>query len=402
MRILYIHQYFKTPAQGGAVRSYHIAKAMVAAGHQVDLITSHNLPEYQITRIEGIRVHYLPVTYDNKLGTLRRLWSFVWFAFKSYRLGKKINPDCVYATSTPLTVAHAGLKLSSKKGIPFYFEVRDLWPLAPQQLGVLPKWLLFWAQKLEKKAYLRADKIVALSPLMKDHVFKFVSREKVMMIPNFSNNTLASQLKPKLTEIHPKPFRITYSGALGLVNDIPFLLGLIKVIHQQFPQQIEFTVFGDGGSAKVIKEACMATKNCHFMGFRSKKEIYKHLLTSDANLTTFLALPALESNSPNKFFDGLACSNISLINFGGWIEELISKHNCGLRLNPTDLANQLQSLIQNPELNRQKANAKQLALHFFDQEKLCKSLVQQLVGVEKPHQQTDKNQYPLNLMINEG
>ena len=42
MKILYIHQYFKTPSEGGAIRSWHIATGMVRAGHEVILITAHN------------------------------------------------------------------------------------------------------------------------------------------------------------------------------------------------------------------------------------------------------------------------------------------------------------------------------------------------------------------------
>ncbi len=54
MKIIYLHQYFLTPEQGGAIRSYHLAKAMVEAGHEVEMITSHNHSHYHYENIEGI------------------------------------------------------------------------------------------------------------------------------------------------------------------------------------------------------------------------------------------------------------------------------------------------------------------------------------------------------------
>jgi len=36
MNILYIHQYFKTPDEGGSTRSYYLAKGLVDNGYEVE------------------------------------------------------------------------------------------------------------------------------------------------------------------------------------------------------------------------------------------------------------------------------------------------------------------------------------------------------------------------------
>jgi hypothetical protein len=64
MKILYIHQYFNTYADGGSSRSYYLSKALTASGHKVEVITSHNRKQYTKSVVEGITVHYLPVYYD--------------------------------------------------------------------------------------------------------------------------------------------------------------------------------------------------------------------------------------------------------------------------------------------------------------------------------------------------
>ena len=44
MRILYLHQYFNTPAMSGGTRSYEMARRLVAAGHEVHMITPKTHP----------------------------------------------------------------------------------------------------------------------------------------------------------------------------------------------------------------------------------------------------------------------------------------------------------------------------------------------------------------------
>ena len=208
MRILYLHQYFKTPEDGGAIRSYHIAKAMVSKGHQVDLITAHNKKEYLIKRVEGIRVHYLPASYDNSFGKLKRIYSFIRFAYLALKLAKKIKAEICYATSTPLTIGWIALKLNKKLGLPYVFEVRDLWPEAPKQLGFIKSKSLFSIlKKIEKRIYYRADKIIALSPGIQKGIEEIAPAQKVELIPNFSNNSAAQK---HIYNVFPL-YAITYS-----------------------------------------------------------------------------------------------------------------------------------------------------------------------------------------------
>jgi hypothetical protein len=77
--ILYIHQYFKTPPEGGALRSYFIAREMVNNGMKVQMISAHNKSVYEIRELEGILVHYLPVRYSNEMPFVHRYIAFLKF-----------------------------------------------------------------------------------------------------------------------------------------------------------------------------------------------------------------------------------------------------------------------------------------------------------------------------------
>ena len=47
------------------------------------------------------------------------------------------RPDVIYATSPPLTMALPGARRGRARRAPLVFEVRDLWPEAPIQMGAL-------------------------------------------------------------------------------------------------------------------------------------------------------------------------------------------------------------------------------------------------------------------------
>ena len=95
MRVLYIHQYFKTPEESGVLRSYHLARGLVKAGHEVEMLTGHNQPHSETKVIQGIKVHYLPVSYSNQMGFGSRVSAFLKFAWLGSLAAsriKKVDP----------------------------------------------------------------------------------------------------------------------------------------------------------------------------------------------------------------------------------------------------------------------------------------------------------------------
>ena len=232
MKILYIHQYFRTPEEGGAIRSYYLAKGLVEHGIDVELITAHNSPTAVTKNIDGIKVHYLPVFYDNDQGFVQRIYAF----FKFMRLVRKkareiTNVDICYATSTPLTIGLSALKIKQDQNIPYFFEVRDLWPEAPFQMGVIKnKYLKKYLKNLEKQVYRNASQIVALSPGIKEQIESEGSDKPITVIPNMSDVEFfvpeeKSVEMEELFKVNGK-FVVSYFGTMGLANHLEYLLAV--------------------------------------------------------------------------------------------------------------------------------------------------------------------------------
>ena len=382
MKILYIHQYFRRPEQGGALRSYYLSKALVDAGYTVELITAYDGPNYYQENIAGILVHYLPVAYANNFGFGRRIKAFLHFTWKSLGLAFRIkNISLCYATSTPITVGLVPLLLKTFKHIPYFFEVRDLWPAAPIQLGYIQNTLvkkLLYA--FEQLIYRQAHKIIALSPGIAQGIERYKPLPAIAMIPNMADcdyyQFTASQRK-KFKDL----FYIGYFGAIGVANHLDFLLAMAQACQENNLPQVQFIIAGDGSAAAHLqaKAKQLRLRNITWLGQLNRDETRLCLSLVHATYTSFHTYPILQTNSPNKFFDSLAAGKLTIVNTCGWLQELVEKHNCGFYADPNkpeDFVQQLIPYLQSPErLQQAQQQARSLAETQFSRQVLTRQFL---------------------------
>jgi glycosyltransferase involved in cell wall biosynthesis len=398
MKILYIHQYFNTYADGGSSRSYYLSKALAENGHRVEIITSHNHKAYKQSVIEGITVHYLPVYYDNRLGFGGRIYAFLKFVVKAYRLANRIaDVDLCYATSTPLTVGMIACLLKKWKHIPFYFEVRDLWPQAPAEMNVIRNSLLIKGLfALEAFIYRQASKIIALSPGIEQAIIsKTGDASKVYMIPNMADCDFFSleNAFAALPESRRNKFTIAYFGAVGKVNYLESYIEIARFFQEKQMSSVQFLVIGKGNQWQHINDLALqyGLSNIQFVAHTSKFELRNMLSSVDAVYISFAQLPVLETSSPNKFFDSLAAGKLCIVNMKGWIKECIEEAGCGFYAQPDKpeqfYKNLLPYLASKRKLADAKTAARLLAETRFSREKLTRYFVSLFVHTDThaPH-----------------
>ena len=392
-RIFYIHQYFKTPQEGGAIRSYYLSKGLVENGFDVEMITSHNEPMVKVQKIDGIKVHYLPVTYSNEMGALKRIMAFLKFVRLAKRYVRNLEkPDLAYVTSTPLTVGLIGLWMKKKLDIPFVFEVRDLWPTAPIEMGVIKNGVLKkYLYRLEYRIYHEADKIVALSPGMRDWIKKVAPEKDVYMIPNMADcQFFTKELKdPKLIDFYhaDKPLVITYLGSVGATNHLEFLLDTAELCQKK-ELNISFKVVGKGSQLRNIKLNAFLKKlsNIEFIGYQNKEGVKRILNITDATYVSFANIPVLGTNSPNKLFDSLASGKLTIVNSKGWTKDLVEKYKCGFYTNPEspqDFVQKITPFLEDrTSLETYKNNARSIAEKLYSKKLQVEKLVKVLNNEE--------------------
>lgn len=393
MTILYIHQYFKTPAEPGGTRSYWIAKKLVSEGHKVIMLTASDTQttkRKRIVHIDGIEVIYLKVSYDQKMGIWKRLVSFIGFMLRSSWVAFSLkNIDLVFATSTPLTVGVPALLLKWFKKIPFIFEVRDLWPEVPIQMkGLTNPLAIKMAVWLEKTIYRNAKHVIALSPGMQDGVTKYVQKSKTSVIPNMAktevfypreiNTSLLKELGLKSNS-----FKIIHFGSLGIANEALSILKSAQSLRNN--DLVEFIFIGGGAQETELVNFSLTNKlkNVHFLGKYSMAETSEIVNLCDASIVSFKNIPILYTNSPNKFFDSLAAGKPVFVNSAGWTKNLVETADCGFYVNPEiplDLADKIIQLQNNPEMRiRMGKKARELALRKFDKDSLCNQISELII-----------------------
>lgn len=404
IHILYYHQYFNTPDMGGSTRSYEIAKRLIKMGFDVSVVTTNRdvkskRKTYQ-EEIEGIKVYWLNIPYSNQMGFLKRILSFLKYAIKSAVIGVRINPDLVFASSTPLTVALPSLYCSKRKRIPMIFEVRDLWPNVPIAMGIIKNRVIkYLAEYLEKIAYINSAHIIALSPDMKSFIVELgIQENKITVIPNAADISLFQEKKDNIISfrstlnINEKDVVILYAGTFGNVNGCEYIIRLAERL--QHNTEIKFLLVGEGKEKEQIiqiaKEMKLLNNNLFILPPVKKKEIPSFFRHSDLIISTIINIQALEANSANKVFDGLAAGRAVLINHGGWISKFLESANAGLQLswNIDDAAAQLNELANNKELISQMGlNALKLAETQFNRDNLTNKIgevINSVIKMQKP------------------
>jgi glycosyltransferase involved in cell wall biosynthesis len=375
-KIFYIHQYFVTPNDAGGTRSYWIAKSLINKGFHVTVITSSNKYSGE-KEIDGIRIIYLKISYNQKFSLFKRFKSFLKFSFFSIlTIYKYKRPNLIIATSTPLSIGIPALYFKLFHKVNYVFEVRDLWPDVPIAMGAIKnKFLIYLTKKFEKYIYINALHIVALSPEMKNGILKYVKNNKVTMIPNFSNNDLYFPRAKNISlykkfNIIESSFKILYFGSMGIANDINVIIDCAIL----FKNDINFEfIFAGNGSEKtkaINKCTSLGIKNVKFLGNIPMIDLPELVNLCDISLVTFKDIPILYSNSPNKFFDSLAAGKPILLNSNGWTREIVENNNCGFYFNsnkPENLFNIINYLKNNPGLiDEMSNNSKNLALLNYD------------------------------------
>jgi glycosyltransferase involved in cell wall biosynthesis len=268
------------------------------------------------------------------------------------------RPDVIYASSPPLTVALPALVASLRWRTPLVFEVRDLWPEAPIQMGALRNPLAQrLARAVERFVYARSERVIALSP----GIQAALPAGKSVLVPNSADLDLFDPGAPR------EPFQVAYFGAMGEANDLTAVVEAAWLLPD-----VCFVLMGDGKRRAELERA--APPNVRFRR-GSKTDVARFATESSVCLTVFKDVPVLATNSPNKLFDTFAAGRPAIVNMDGWMRELVERNKAGLYAragDAADLAEKIAWLRDNPsEAERMGANARTLAEREFGRDKLA-------------------------------
>lgn len=394
MHIIYFHQHFSTPKGASGIRSYQMAKHFVERGHQVTMVCgSYGLGETGLSNpfkggkrrgtVDGIDVVEFDLRYSNRDGFFKRSALFMKYALGSVGLALSEKYDVAFATTTPLTVGIPVITARWLRRKKYIFEVRDLWPELPKEMGVITNPIILgMLSLLEFLSYRNATKLVALSPGIAAGIEKRgVDPVTISMIPNgcdlsiFQDKTVKKWRPDGVSE---NDLMAVFSGTHGMANGLDAVLNAAKILMERNRGDIKLVFIGDGKLKPALMERARQEKidNVIFHEPVGKAKLAGLLQSADVGIQSLANIPAFYyGTSPNKFFDYISAGLPVVNNYPGWIADMLTEHNCGFAVPPDNaeaLANAFEQAADNRKnLQQMGENATDLARRDFDRTKLA-------------------------------
>lgn len=387
-KILLIHQIFVTPDEPGGTRHYELAKHLVQRGFCVSVIASRidyltgkkKSKKYEIR--DGIEIFYCAAFQTVHRSIFFRALSFISFALSSFWTALTVKKvDIIWGTSPPIFQAITAFIVAKIRRKKFVFEVRDLWVDFAKELGLVKSPFLVIPVKIwEKVLYRFSDKVIVNSPGFIPHIKKYVSSQKIAVVPNgVITKDFVVQEQTSFFRDHgvKQKFIAIYIGNLGIANDIENILCAAKLLQEK--SDIAIVLMGGGMRFSSFQEQVKMQHNVYLFPPQSKMRIPSILSETSLGIATLKDIPLFKTTYPNKVFDYMAAKLPTILAIDGAIREVIEKANAGVFVSPGDsekLANAILHYYENPDKAQQEGeNALRYVKQHFEREKIANKLV---------------------------
>jgi glycosyltransferase involved in cell wall biosynthesis len=400
VRIAYVCHYFVPEPAAPAARVHEFARAWVQAGHSVDVITTfpnHPLgrvpPEYQCRamateRLDGIRVLRCWLYAVPNRGVGRRGLDHLSFMLTSVLLGlpRLRNVDVVIASSPTLFSALSAWLMARVRRVPFVLEVRDLWPEAIVDLGLMRRgsptvrfleWLARWL-------YRQAARVVVVTEAFVDQLSaQGVPRSKLKVIPNGADTRFFAP-GPSGDPIRDQfgldaRFVLAYVGSHGLSH------GLGAVLDAAAAQpDVTFLLVGDGADRErlLAERDRRNLRNVVMRPSVSKMEVAGVYAAADACLVPLRNVPIFETFVPSKLFEVLAAGRPVIGAVRGEARRILERSGGALVVDPErgdQLASAVDRMRRDPALReRLSQSGRAFAVREYDRDVLAARYLQML------------------------
>ncbi len=379
MKILLINHYAGSVHYGMEYRPYYLAREWVEQGAKVHIFAgsySHlrrtNIEMdggFKNEKIDGINYTWLktPRYQGNGLG---RAFSMFCFVQKLYGHGRsiasEIDPDVVIASSTyPLDIFPAR-HIARSHGARLVFEVHDLWPLSPMELGNMSRRhpFIMAMQFAEDYACRHADRIVSILPQADLHLrTRGMRQNKFYYVPNGIKTDLWNENEISGAGEHHRfldnlkknnIFLVGYAGGHGVSNALSDFVKAAGLLKQK---NIAFVLIGAGPEKKELIRLAQRQRsdNVFFLEPVEKKTIAGLLSRFDALYIGWQRQPLYRFGiSPNKLFDYMMAAK-PVIHAIEAANDHVAESGCGISCepeNPRAIADAVLKLRAVPEEER--------------------------------------------------
>jgi glycosyltransferase involved in cell wall biosynthesis len=382
-----------------------MGREWVAQGHAVTVVTNFPnhptgvVPEayrgrsFQIEDVQGIRVVRCRTYATPNRGVARRtLGHLVFMTQAVLQAAQQLHgSDVLVASSPTLFTVVAAWALSRRLGVPFVFEVRDLWPAIFVDLGVIQnRFAIACLERLELFLYRRARAVVTVTRAFADDIARRgIDRAKLHVIPNgvdldaFQPGPQDPALRMRLA---PGPGLLAlYCGAHGISHALGRILDAAARLGGE--PRVRFAFVGEGAEkeALVARARALGLDNVGFHDSVPREEVPGLYRSADVCLVPLRAVPLFRSFIPSKMFEILACGRPVLASLEGEAALILGESGAAIVAPPEDveaLVLALTRLAGDPQLRDElAARGRPYVAENFDRRRLASRYLEVLQGV---------------------
>lgn len=363
MNILYINHYAGGPAYGMEYRPYYLSREWVRAGHRVTIVAasqSHvrsRQPAMQgrftRERIDGIDHVWCqtPAYQGNGVGRVLNIVTFL-RRLAQWRQWLVDRPDVVIASSTYPADIGSARRIARRHGAVLVWEVHDLWPLSPIELGGMSRRhpFIMWMQHAEDAACRDADLVISMLPHADKHlVGRGMSPGKFVHVANgidpaewelpdgsLGATALPVQHQDAISDARARGhLLVAYAGAHGVANALDSMLDAAAITRDR---AITWLLVG-GGPEKAALQRRVADEglsNVKLLDPVPKAVIPALLRSMDLLYIGLQSEPLFRFGiSPNKLMDYMMAGRpvVCAIAAGN---DPVGSAGCGLTIAPED------------------------------------------------------------------
>ncbi len=410
MHIGYFAHWFYPETGALAGRAHELGRFWLSAGCKVSVLTAMpNHPEGRIRdgyrgkramveQVDGITVYrkwLIPSAKRTAAGTALNHGSLALHAIAAAVFDRVPSPDIWIASSPPLLTAAAGAPIARLQGVPFIFEVRDLWPDYFVEMGVLTnRWILGSLYRLEAALYRNAGAVVTVAESARMRIIrkKHIEADKVFAIPNgvdLSKFQASEDLRTsKRAELGLRDkFVVTYIGNHGLGQGLPSVAQAASILRDR-SRDIHFLFVGDGAErdAVVRKTAELTLSNVTLLRTCPREEVPAFYQASDVCIVPLADIPSFRDTIPSKIFEIMGSGRPLIGALAGEGAELIERSGAGLVVppeNPNVLADAVTRMagMTAPARDQMGRNGRHFVEKHFDRSILARRYLEILEGV---------------------
>lgn len=337
-----------------------IANAMLSKYDEVVLM-SGSITNYERPLDERIKVSKL-VEYNRTSAWKRILtWgvSFIQIFFKILFCYRKY--DVLYFSNPPMS--YFGATLYKNK---YSVVVYDIYPDALRNVGIREGNLIYnyWVKK-NQKTYARAEKVFTLSESMAEALTKYVSKKKLVIIPNWSVTEKFKPIpkaeNPFVKEHHlENKFIVMYSGNMGYTHSVNVLVDVAERMTGN--DKVHFLLIGQGKQRPELEARAKEQNltNCTFMDFLPVDVLPYSLASADIAIIT-LNEESAKVSVPGKTYDllGVGAPLMCITPPDSEMARLIKQHQNGAYFEACQVDNMVDFIIElasHPELRQRMSD----------------------------------------------